>query len=109
MRFVGTTFLAKIGQPASVTPEVLEARGRQFGVAHGVLDVSMAEIRREGARVGALVGKPNAAGLPEHVRVGLEAKLGRNAQPRHHLAPPRRRKGAPRSDVNTSGRAGCQC
>jgi hypothetical protein len=27
--------------------------------------------------------------VPEHVRVGLEAKLGRDAQPRHHLAPPR--------------------
>jgi hypothetical protein len=26
--------------------------------------------------------------MPEHVRVGLEAKLGHDAQPRHHLAPP---------------------
>jgi hypothetical protein len=34
MRFVSTTFLAKIGQSASVAQEVLEARGRQFGVAH---------------------------------------------------------------------------
>ena len=31
--------------------------------------------------------------MPEHVRVGLEAKLGRDAQPRHHLAPPRGREG----------------
>jgi len=89
--FVSTTFLAKIGQSASVTPEVLEARGRQFGVAHGVLDVSMAEIHLQGARVGALVGKLKAAGVSEHVWVGLEAKLGHDAQPRHHLAPPRRR------------------
>ena len=43
----------------------------------------MAEIRLQGARVGALVGKLKAAGVPEHVRVGLEAKLGRDAQPRH--------------------------
>jgi len=40
-------------------------------------------------RVGALVGKLKAAGVPEHVRVGLEAKLGRDAEPRHHLAPSR--------------------
>ena len=77
-----------IGQSASVAPEVLEARGRQLGVAHGVLDVAMAEIRLQGADVGALVGKLKAAGVSEHVRVRLEAELGRNAQPRHHLAPP---------------------
>jgi hypothetical protein len=53
----------------------------------------MAEIRLQGARVGALVDKLKAAGVPEHVWVGLEAKLGRNAEPRHHLAPPRRREG----------------
>jgi hypothetical protein len=84
MRFVGTTFLAKIGQPASVAPEVLEARGRQFGVAHGVLDVAMAEIRLQGAGVGALVGKLKTAGVTEYVRVGLEAKLGRNAREPAH-------------------------
>ena len=53
----------------------------------------MAEIRLQGARVGALVGKLKTAGVPEHVWVGLEAQLGRDAQPRHHLAPPRRREG----------------
>ena len=53
----------------------------------------MAEIRLQGARVGPLICKLKAAGVPEHVRVGLEAKLGRDAQPRHHLAPPRRREG----------------
>ena len=49
----------------------------------------MAKVRLQGARVGALVGKLKAAGVPEHVRVGLEAKLARNAEPCHHLAPPR--------------------
>jgi hypothetical protein len=44
--------------------------------------------------------------VPEHVRVGLEAKLGRDTQPRHHLAPPAVVKGAPRSDVNTNGDGG---
>ena len=41
----------------------------------------MAEVRLQGARVGALVCKLKATGVPEHVRVGLEAKLGRDAQP----------------------------
>ena len=53
----------------------------------------MAEVRLQGARVGALVGKLKAAGVPEHVWVGLEAKLGGDAEPRHHLAPPRGREG----------------
>jgi hypothetical protein len=53
----------------------------------------MAEIRLQSARVGALVGKLKAAGVPEHVRAGLEAKLGRDTQPSHHLAPPRSREG----------------
>jgi hypothetical protein len=30
----------------------------------------------------------------------------RGAQPRHHLAPSRRREGAPRSDLNTNGDGG---
>ena len=47
----------------------------------------MAEVRLQSARVGALVRKLKAAGVPEHVRVRLEATLGRDAQPRHHLAP----------------------
>ena len=36
----------------------------------------MAEIRLQGAGVSALVGKLKAAGVPEHVRVHLEAELG---------------------------------
>jgi hypothetical protein len=44
--------------------------------------------------------------MPEHVRVGLEAKLGHDAQPHHHLAPSRVVNGAPRSDVNTNGDGG---
>jgi hypothetical protein len=40
----------------------------------------MAEIRLQSARVGALVGKLKAAGVPEHVRAGLEAKLLKKAR-----------------------------
>ena len=46
---------------------ILEARGSPLGVAHGVLDVAMAEVRLQDARVGALVGKLKATGVPEHV------------------------------------------
>src|SRR5258707_9988250 len=81
MRFVGTTFLAKIRQSASVPPEVLEARRRQFGVAHGVLDVAMAEVRLQDARVGALVGKLKATGVPEHVWGRLDPRTRARRSP----------------------------
>ena len=70
------------------------------------LDVAMAEICLQGARVGALIAKLKAAGMTEHVGVGLETELGRVALPGHHLAPARRSEGEPRSDVNTNGDGG---
>jgi hypothetical protein len=42
---------------------------QRFFVELHVLDVAVAEVRLQGARVGALVGKLKAAGVPEHVRV----------------------------------------
>ena len=53
----------------------------------------MAEVGLQGSRVGALVRKLKAAGVPEHVGVRLKAEAGCNAQPGDHLAPPRSRKG----------------
>lgn len=69
------------------------------------LDVAIAEICLQGARVGALIAKLKAAGMTEHVGVSLETELGRVAQPGHHLAPARRSE-EPRSDVNTNGDGG---
>jgi hypothetical protein len=43
-----------------------------------VLDVAMAEVRVQGARVGALVGELKATGVLEHAAVRLKAELGRN-------------------------------
>jgi hypothetical protein len=40
----------------------------------------------QGARVGALVGKLKAGGVAEHMWVCFKAELGRDTQPRHHLA-----------------------
>jgi hypothetical protein len=51
-----------------------------------VLDVSMAEIHLQGTRVGALVGKLKAAGVSEHVWVGLEAELGLDAGALDHAS-----------------------
>jgi hypothetical protein len=53
-------------------PEVLEPRRGQFGIAHRMLDVAVPEIRLQSSRVMSPVGKPIAAGVPQHVRVGFE-------------------------------------
>ena len=55
-----------------VAPKILEPRRRQFGVPDGVLDVSMAEVRLKRSGIVSLVGERIAAGVPEHVGVGLE-------------------------------------
>jgi hypothetical protein len=57
------------------------------------LSRSTAEMRLQGACVGALVGKLKAADVPEHVWTRLKAELGRDTQPRHHLPPPGRGEG----------------
>jgi hypothetical protein len=42
-----------------------------------MLDILVAEIGLKGARNVALVGQRKAAGVPRHVRVSLEAQLGK--------------------------------
>ena len=46
----------KLHGSGSVAPEVLEPRRRQFGKAHGVLDVAVAEIGLQRPRIVPLVG-----------------------------------------------------
>lgn len=77
----------------SVSPEVAEARGRQLGVTHSVLDVAVPEIGLQGARVVPLVGQRVATGVPQHVRVRLEGQLGLPARPLNHSGKPRSAKG----------------
>ncbi len=60
----------------SASPEVLEPRRRQFGVAHRMLDIAVAEVGLQGAGIMSLVCQCVAASVPEHVRVGLEGILG---------------------------------
>ena len=59
-----------------LTPEVLEPARRQLGIAHGVLDVPVAEVGLQRARIVALVGQREATSVPQHVRVSLEAEPG---------------------------------
>jgi hypothetical protein len=56
-------------------PEVPEAIRRQFGIANRVLDVLVPEVGLQGAGVVAFVRQGKAAGMPEHVRMSLEAQL----------------------------------
>ena len=78
---------------ALAPPEVLEPHRRQFRVPHRVLDIAVAEIGLQGARVVPLVGERVAAGVPEHVRVCLEAKIGLGPCPLNHTGEASRREG----------------
>jgi hypothetical protein len=59
-------------QTESSPPKVLETIYGQFGIADGVLDVFMAEIMLERARILAIVRELVSAGVPEHVWVNPE-------------------------------------
>ena len=52
---------------ASVPQEVLEAIGRHFGIARGVLNVLVAEVVLQCPCVVAVVGELVAAGVAQHV------------------------------------------
>src|SRR4030095_6193354 len=66
------------------SPEVLEPLGRQLGVSHSVLDVPVAKVGLQGARIVSLVGKRKAAGVPQHVGVSLEAQSSLHASALDH-------------------------
>jgi hypothetical protein len=62
--------------PWSVPPKVLEPVGSHFGVSDRVLDVLVPEVVLQGARVVAIIGQLEAAGVAKHVRVDREWHLG---------------------------------
>src|SRR6516225_4206574 len=62
--------------PSSVPPKVLEPVGCHVGVPDRVLNVLVAEVVLQGARVVAIVGELEPAGMPKHVRVDREWHLG---------------------------------
>src|SRR5262245_55210500 len=62
--------------PSSVPPKILESVGRHFGVPDCVLNVLVAEVMLQGARVVAIVGELEPTGMAKHVRVDGEWHLG---------------------------------
>jgi hypothetical protein len=64
------------GHPGAVsTPKIFEPRWRQLGVPHRVLDVLVAQVGLQRACIMTIVGKLEARGVPEHVRVGLDLQV----------------------------------
>jgi len=55
-------------------PEVFEPVRRQLSVPHRVLDVSVAKVGLQGARVVPLVDEGEATGVPQHVRMSFEGE-----------------------------------
>ena len=64
------------GSRWSVGPKSPEAVGCQFGVPGGVLDVAMAQIMLDRARILAVVGELIASRMAQHVRVDREVDTG---------------------------------
>jgi hypothetical protein len=77
------------------SPKIFKSRRRQFGVAHGVLNVLVAQVRLEGPRIMPLIGQRIAAGVTQHVRMNLKVQLSLDARPFDHARKPGCREGAP--------------
>src|SRR6516165_1089922 len=67
--------------PPSASPEILEPRGRQFSVAHRVLNVLMAQVCLQGACIMRDLRQCVAARVAQHVRVNYEVEAGAFADP----------------------------
>jgi hypothetical protein len=61
----------------SISEKFLEPLRRQSRIARRILNIAVAEIGLDRARVMAIVGELVAAGMTEHVGVGLDAQIGR--------------------------------
>ena len=73
-----------------VPPKILEPVGCHVGVPNGVLDVLVPEVVLQGARVVAIVGELEPAGMAKHVRVDREWHLGGLAEPLDEAVEPNR-------------------
>jgi hypothetical protein len=71
-----------------------------------MLDILVAEIGLNGARTVSLISQREVTGMPQHVRMSLEGRLG-NLPARSTSRPrPAVVIGAPRSEVNTRNTSG---
>ena len=71
-----------------------------------MLNIAVAEVCLQGPRVVSLVGQRVAAGVPEHVRVRLEGKLGLDPCPLDHAREPGGAEGCPALRGEHEGRLG---
>jgi hypothetical protein len=60
----------------SVLPETLETIGRQRCVSRRVLDIAVPQIGLQRAGIVTVIGELIAAGVPQHVGMGLDADVG---------------------------------
>jgi hypothetical protein len=63
-----------------LAPDVFEPPRRQRRIARGRVVRAVTEIGLQRSRIDALIGRRVAAGMPQHVRVYLEADLGFGAR-----------------------------
>jgi hypothetical protein len=61
------------------SPKVLKPSRRQLGVAHGVLDLLVTQVGLQRPGIRPLVRQREAAGMPQHVGMGLECQPGGDA------------------------------
>ena len=84
-----------VNPPRMSSPEVLKPAWRQLGVSHRMLDISMAQIGLKGPGIVAFVSQGEAASVPEHVGVSLEAQLGLDTSALDHARKTCRRERRP--------------
>src|SRR5262249_18489823 len=61
-----------------------ETRGRQFGIAHCVLNRLMAEIGLNSSGIDPVIRQLKAAAVPQHVRMDLDIEAGSAGRTIHH-------------------------
>src|SRR5262245_25258571 len=79
----------------SVLPKISKPVGGKLGVTNRVLDILMAEVVLQRARVMAIIGEFESAGMPKHVRVDREWHLGGFPEPSDHSTEAHRAHGRP--------------
>src|SRR5262249_7436634 len=69
---------------SSIAEKALETRGRQFGIAHGVLNGLVTEVGLNGACIDTVIRELIPACMPQHVRVNLDIEASSTGGPIHH-------------------------
>jgi hypothetical protein len=76
-----------------VSKEPLEPIRRQGGVPGRVLNIPVAEVGLKRAGIDPVIGELKTRGAPQHMGMGLDAKLGRDTGPFDHAGEARRCQG----------------